>query len=222
MTPDDSSRWLRRVCRDIGVMPVLTIEYAKHSVPLARALADGGLHVIEVTLRTDAALDSIREMSAVSGILIGAGTLLTPACAEKAKKAGAAFGVSPGSTDGLIQTCLDLDLPLLPGAATASEIMALSDLGFDFVKFFPAETNGGLAALSALASPLPHVSYCPTGGITAASAGRYLEHQNIICVGGSWIAPADTIIAEDWDRIRATAQRTRSDRPSSPSDNCSP
>ncbi|MDN5569393.1 MAG: bifunctional 4-hydroxy-2-oxoglutarate aldolase/2-dehydro-3-deoxy-phosphogluconate aldolase, partial [Paracoccus sp. (in: a-proteobacteria)] len=170
MTPQIQSQKTRALCQLAPVIPVIVIKDAAQAADLARALVKGGLPVLEVTLRSDAALDSIRAMSRVEGGHVGAGTVLTPDDAKRAKDAGASFAVAPGLTDQLIQACADLELPLLPGAVTASEIMRASDAGFDMLKFFPAEAVGGAPALKSLAGPLPKVSFCPTGGVSPQNA----------------------------------------------------
>jgi 2-dehydro-3-deoxyphosphogluconate aldolase/(4S)-4-hydroxy-2-oxoglutarate aldolase len=173
---------------------------------LAEALVAGGLPALEVTLRTPAALAAVRAMADVPGGIVGAGTLLTPADIRAAKDAGARFGVSPGATPRLIAAAADIGLPLLPGAATASEVMALWEQGYDMVKFFPAEAAGGAPALAAIGAPIPQVAFCPTGGITADTAARYLSLPNVMCVGGSWVAPKDKIAARDWSAITELAR----------------
>ncbi|RBO54342.1 keto-deoxy-phosphogluconate aldolase [Rhodovulum sp. BSW8] len=206
MTPHAASEITEALCRKAPVIPVLVIEDAALARPLAEALVAGGLPVLEVTLRTPAALDAIREMAGVEGGVVGAGTLLTPADVEAATAAGARFGVSPGSTPALLDAARAGDLPLLPGAATASEAMALLEKGYSVQKFFPAETAGGAAALKALASPLPQIRFCPTGGVSLANAASYLGLPNVLCVGGSWVAPKEKVAAGDWDAIVALAR----------------
>ncbi len=166
MTPHQSSAWLRETLAPVPMIPVLTVDHSDSAEPLADALCRGGLNVLEVTLRTHNALRVIDAMSSHPGVVVGAGTLLKPEHAVEAKGAGAAFGVSPGSTPALIAACQDIGLPLLPGAVTATEAMRLLDQGFDLLKFFPAEPSGGVAALKALTGPLPHARFCPTGGIS--------------------------------------------------------
>ena len=205
MTPAEQSRRTAEICALAPVIPVLVVEDAGQAGPLARALVAGGLPVLEVTLRTPAALDAIRAMAAVPGAVVGAGTLLSPEDVRAAKAAGASFGVSPGSTDRLLGACAAADLPLLPGAATASEVMALLEKGYRVQKFFPAEAAGGAAALAALGGPLPQVRFCPTGGITAALAPAYLNLGNVACVGGSWVAPKAALAAGDWAAVTALA-----------------
>jgi 2-dehydro-3-deoxyphosphogluconate aldolase/(4S)-4-hydroxy-2-oxoglutarate aldolase len=189
------------------VVPVLIVEDWKSAVPLARALVAGGLPAIEITLRTPAALKAIRAVAAdVEGAIPGAGTVLSRAQLEEAAEAGARFAVSPGASPGLLAAAAGSDLPLLPGAATASEAMALLELGYSLQKFFPAEAAGGPAVLKALASPLPGVRFCPTGGIDARNARTYLSLPNVVCVGGSWVAPKEAVEQGDWDRIEALAR----------------
>jgi 2-dehydro-3-deoxyphosphogluconate aldolase/(4S)-4-hydroxy-2-oxoglutarate aldolase len=205
MTPRDASRQLAEVCGLAPVIPVLVVDRASIARPLAQALVAGGLPALEVTLRTPAALDVIREMSAVPGGVVGAGTLLTPGDVAAAKAAGALFGVSPGATDKLIDAAEEIGLPLLPGAATASEAMALLERGYTVQKFFPAEAAGGAKALAAIGAPIPQVRFCPTGGVTLRNAPDYLGLPNVLCVGGSWVAPKELVDAGDWDAIEALA-----------------
>jgi len=212
MTPADQSRRAAEICALAPVVPVLVVEEAALAAHLARALVAGGLPALEVTLRTPAALDAIRAMAEVPGGVVGAGTLLTPADVKAAKAAGARFGVSPGATDRLIAACEDEGLPLLPGAVTASEVMTLLEKGFTVQKFFPAEAVGGAAALKSLGGPIPQVGFCPTGGISPANVAAYLALKTVLCVGGSWVAPADAVAAGDWARIESLA-RTASGLP---------
>ncbi|MFT7060617.1 MAG: 2-dehydro-3-deoxyphosphogluconate aldolase/(4S)-4-hydroxy-2-oxoglutarate aldolase [Pseudorhodobacter sp.] len=205
MTPAQQSARAAEICLLAPVVPVLVIVDAAKAAGLAAALVAGGLPALEVTLRTPAALDAIREMAGVAGGIVGAGTLLTPADVKAAKEAGALFGVSPGATDRLLDACADYELPLLPGAATASEVMALLEKGYTVQKFFPAEANGGAPALKAIGAPIAHVRFCPTGGVTLKNAGDYLGLSNVMCVGGSWVAPAAMVAAEDWAGITALA-----------------
>lgn len=205
MTPAEQSAAALDVCRLAPIVPVLVVEDAASAADLAQALVAGGLPALEVTLRTPAALDAIRAMAAVPGGRVGAGTLLTPADVKAAKAAGATFGVSPGATDRLLDACAEHGLPLLPGAATASEAMALLERGYTVQKFFPAEQSGGAAFLKALSSPLPQVRFCPTGGVSLANARDYLSLPNVICAGGSWVAPRDAVAAGDWARIERLA-----------------
>ena len=206
MTPEHASDLNEKVCRLAPVIPVLVIDDAALAEGLARALVAGGLPALEVTLRTPAALDAIREMAKVEGGVVGAGTLLTEKDVEAAKEAGATFGVSPGATARLMDACEANDLPLLPGAATSTEAMALLERGYRVQKFFPAEANGGAPALKAIGAPLPQISFCPTGGVSLKNAGDYLSLSNTLCVGGSWVAPKDKVTAGDWEAITALAR----------------
>ena len=206
MTPEQASDLNREICALAPVIPVLVVEDAGSAADLARALVKGGLPALEVTLRTPAALDVIREMATVDGGVVGAGTLLTPEDVERAVEAGAKFGVSPGATDRIIDACRANSLPLLPGAATATEAMVLLEQGFTVQKFFPAEANGGVPALKAIGAPIPQVKFCPTGGVSLKNARDYLGLSNTLCVGGSWVAPADKVTARDWDAIEALAR----------------
>ena len=189
------------------VIPVLRIARVEDAAPLARALARGGLPAIEITLRTPAALDAIRAVAAeVPEAIVGAGTILDARQFEEATAAGARFVVSPGFTPGLAGAAAASGTPLLPGAITPGEIMAAAEAGYSFLKFFPAEQAGGAAFLKALASPFAGIRFCPTGGIGAANAGDYLSLENVVCVGGSWIAP-DALVAQGrWDEIAALAR----------------
>jgi 2-dehydro-3-deoxyphosphogluconate aldolase/(4S)-4-hydroxy-2-oxoglutarate aldolase len=205
MTPEKASELAAAVCALAPVIPVLVIDDAGLAKALAQALVAGGLPALEVTLRTPAALDAIREMAQVQGGVVGAGTLLTTKDVENAKAAGATFGVSPGATDRLLDACEANDLPLLAGVATASEAMALLERGYTVAKFFPAEINGGAAALKAIGAPLPQVRFCPTGGVSLKNAADYLTLSNVLCVGGSWVAPADKVAEGDWAAITALA-----------------
>ena len=205
MTPEESSQQAANVCELAPVVPVLVVDDAETAAELAAALVTGGLPALEVTLRTPAALDAIREMSRVEGGVVGAGTLLTPADVVAAKEAGALFGVTPGTTDRLIDAALDAELPLLPGAATATEALRLLERGFTVQKFFPAEASGGVPALKAIGAPMPQVRFCPTGGVSLTNAPAYLSLPNTVCVGGSWVAPKDAIEAGDWGQIAALA-----------------
>ena len=206
MTPAQQSQETRRICALAPVVPVLVLRDAARAEGLARALVTGGLPALEVTLRTPAALDAIRAMAAVPGGVVGAGTLLTPEDVRAAKAAGARFGVSPGATPALLAACQDEGMPLLPGAATASEAMALMERGYDLLKLFPAEAVGGRALLKSLSGPLPRVAFCPTGGISQANARDYLALPNVLCVGGSWVAPDAEVEAADWPAITARAR----------------
>ncbi|MDB4101172.1 bifunctional 4-hydroxy-2-oxoglutarate aldolase/2-dehydro-3-deoxy-phosphogluconate aldolase [Planktomarina temperata] len=198
---------IAKVCTAAPVVPVLTIDRVEDAQPLARALVAGGLPALEITLRTAAAMEAIAAVSEVEGAMAGVGTLLTAAQIRDAKSAGATFGVSPGATHSLIEAAREYDLPLLPGAATATEAMRLLEQGFVFQKFFPAEAAGGAPALGSMAGPLPQITFCPTGGVTPENAKTYLALPNTRCVGGSWIAPKALIDAGDWDQITQIARR---------------
>ena len=178
------------------VIPVLVIEDAEMARPLAEALVAGGLRVLEVTMRTPAALDAIREMKQVPGAIVGAGTVVSTEQFEQVMDAGAEFIVSPGLTERLAKPIVDSGVPFLPGTATAGDIMRGLDLGLEHFKFFPAETSGGLKALKALAAPFYQCKFCPTGGISLATAPDWLGFERVLCVGGSWITPKGADLAQ--------------------------
>jgi 2-dehydro-3-deoxyphosphogluconate aldolase/(4S)-4-hydroxy-2-oxoglutarate aldolase len=189
------------------VIPVLKVKNAADAVPLARALASGGLKMIEITLRTKDALEAIRRVAGeVEECIVGAGTVLNPAQFEEAAAAGSKFIVSPGITANLVSAAGSSEVPLLPGAITPGEIMTALEAGIDFLKFFPAEQAGGTTFLRSLASPLPAARFCPTGGISGLNAEEYLAVPNVVCVGGSWVAPDDMIRGGRWDVIEALAR----------------
>jgi 2-dehydro-3-deoxyphosphogluconate aldolase/(4S)-4-hydroxy-2-oxoglutarate aldolase len=189
------------------VIPVIVIEQLEHAVPLAHALVAGGVRVLEVTLRTRAALPALEAMArAVPEAIVGAGTLRNAADVRAARDAGARFGVSPGYTRAIGQACRDAGLLLLPGVATAGEVMAASDDGFHFLKFFPASAAGGVPMLKGLAGPFADITFCPTGGITAETAPQYLALPNVRVVGGSWLTPTEALNAQDWARITQLAR----------------
>lgn len=199
----DSAAILRRA----PVIPVLTIDDFEIAVPLARALCDGGLTVIEVTLRTRAALAAIAAIAVeVPDCIVGAGTVVRHVDAAFAIDAGAKFLVSPGTDPVLAETFTEIEIPVIPGCATVSEAMVLSDLGFEVLKFFPAEASGGAAWLKAVAAPLPHIQFCPTGGIDMSNARDYLALPNVIAVGGSWVVPQEALAAKDFARIKTLAR----------------
>ena len=188
------------------VIPVLLIDKAQDAVPLARALAKGGLPAIEITLRTAAALDAIRAVAEeVPEAIVGAGTILNASHYEQAVRAGSQFIVSPGVTDAIMDAADQSTIPLLPGCATASEVMSLRQRGYTHVKFFPAEQAGGAPYLKALSSPLAGTFFCPTGGISLSNAMSYLQLPNVLCIGGSWIAPKELVNDGKWDEITALA-----------------
>ncbi len=206
LSPQDACKTLRDICGKAPVLPVLVVEDVSRAAGLATALVAGGLPALEVTLRTPVALEVIAAMSAVPGGIVGAGTLVTAADAREAKNAGAQFGVSPGVTEELVEACEEIELPLLAGVSTASEVMAHLARGYDMAKFFPAEQSGGAAYLKALGGPLPQMTFCPTGGLNPKNVGDYLRLPNVICAGGSWVAPASRVAAGDWDEIEALAK----------------
>lgn len=198
------------ICRLAPVVPVLVIEDPDIAVPLAEALVAGGLQVLEITLRTPAALGAIEAIAdAVPDAVIGVGTLRSAGDVDGAVRVGAQFGVSPGLSHALVDAAQAAALPLLPGVATPSEAMAAAERGFDLLKFFPAEANGGVSVLKAWASPLSDLRFCPTGGVTAENAPGYLALPNVTCVGGSWVAPQSAIQSLDWDRITDLSREAR-------------
>ena len=189
------------------VMPVLVIDELDHAVPLARALVAGGIRVLEVTLRTPVALDAVRAMcAAVPDAVVGVGTIASPQDLADSKAAGAVFGVSPGLTASLLEAARQTGLPLLPGTMTPSDVMTAQAAGLDACKLFPAAVAGGIGMLKALYGPFADMSFCPTGGIDAASAPQYLALPNVACVGGSWLAPKALVHAGDWPAITALAK----------------
>lgn len=206
LSPREASKRTREICSLAPIVPVLVVDDAGSARSLAEALVAGGLPALEVTLRTPAALDAIRAMAEVPGGHVGAGTLVTPEDVRAAKAAGATFGVSPGATDELLAACEAEDLPLLPGAATATEAMHLLARGYDMLKFFPAEASGGAPALKAIGAPLPQITFCPTGGISPANAETYLSLPNVLCAGGSWVAPKNRVAVGDWAGIEVLAR----------------
>ncbi|MGW7370161.1 bifunctional 4-hydroxy-2-oxoglutarate aldolase/2-dehydro-3-deoxy-phosphogluconate aldolase [Streptomyces sp. NPDC054841] len=193
------------------VVPVVVLDDATDAVPLARALVAGGLPAIEVTLRTPAALDAIRAIAdAVPDAVVGAGTVISRRGVTDAVAAGARFLVSPGWTDALLDAMKSSGLPFLPGVSTTSEVVALLERGVHEMKFFPAEAAGGIAYLKSLAGPLPRARFCPTGGVSLASAPAYLALPNVGCVGGTWMLPGDAVAARDWSRVEALAREASS------------
>lgn len=193
---------LESILKLAPVVPVLVIEEVADALPLARALVKGGLPVLEITLRTEKALDCIRAIAnEIEGAVVGAGTVLNADQLAAVEKLGCAFAVSPGATPTLLDAAADSAVPLLPGAATATEAMVLLQHGYRFQKFFPAEPAGGVSYLSALASPLPQIRFCPTGGISPGTASAYLALPNVITIGGSWMAPRKLLVAKDWSSI---------------------
>lgn len=194
--------------RKASVIPVLVVEDALQAVPLAQALVAGGVPVLEITLRSAAALDAIRRISqAVPAAIVGAGTVLNPAQFAAAQMAGARFVIAPGATESLYAAAKDTDLPFIPAVATASEIMRGLEHGFARFKFFPAESSGGIAALKNFHGPFPDIRFCPTGGVSEANLAAYAGLANVFAVGGSWLAPKDKVMGGDWAAITAIAER---------------
>jgi 2-dehydro-3-deoxyphosphogluconate aldolase / (4S)-4-hydroxy-2-oxoglutarate aldolase len=202
----DKTQALISILKLQPVVPVLVINDLAHAVPLARALVAGGLKAIEITMRTPVALQAIRAVAdEVEGAVPGAGTVLNARQYHQAVEAGSQFIVSPGTTLELLDVARKSPVPLLPGAATPSEVMALKEEGYEVLKFFPAEQAGGAAYLKSLSSPLAGMRFCPTGGITPDNARDYLSLPNVVCVGGSWVAPNALVEAGDWDGISRLA-----------------
>jgi 2-dehydro-3-deoxyphosphogluconate aldolase/(4S)-4-hydroxy-2-oxoglutarate aldolase len=200
------SEQLRAVLRRAPVIPVLTVTRVEHAVPLAESLVAGGLTVLEVTLRSPVALDVIAAMRrAVPEAIVGVGTLVRPEQFAQAADAGAQFGVSPGLTSALAAASATVPYPLLPGVMTPSELLAARALGFTTCKLFPAQQAGGIGMLKALYAVFPDVAFCPTGGVTPQNAAEYLAQPNVLCVGGSWVAPAAALEGGDWQRVRELA-----------------
>lgn len=200
---------IREFMEAAPVIPVLVVQEIEQAVPLAEALVAGGLPCLEVTLRTPCALDAIRAMAKVPGAIVGAGTVLNPEQLDAVVEAGAQFVVSPGLTENLGKAAIANDVAFLPGIATSADIMRGMDMGLSHFKFFPAEANGGLPALKALAAPFHEARFCPTGGVSVKNAPEYLAHPSILCVGGSWVAPGDAMPAGgpvDKARIEALAK----------------
>ena len=201
---------IEKIMTAAPVIPVLVVEDPEKAVPMAQALVRGGLPIIEITLRTGHALEAIDAVNKhVEGAVAGAGTVLNGEQYDAAVSAGAQFIVSPGATEMLLDAADSHAVPLLPGAATASEVMFLLERGYERLKFFPAEQAGGAAYLKSLSSPLKAAKFCPTGGVTQANAVSYLNLPNVLCVGGSWIADAAAIKSEDWEGIEARAKAAR-------------
>jgi 2-dehydro-3-deoxyphosphogluconate aldolase/(4S)-4-hydroxy-2-oxoglutarate aldolase len=189
------------------VMPVIVIRKIEQAVPLAEALVAGGVRVLEITLRTPVALEAIRSVSRqVKEALVGAGTVTTAAQLQAVEEAGAVFAISPGLTPDLLDAADRGGIALVPGISTVSELMTGLERGYDHFKFFPAEAAGGTAMLKSIAGPFPEVTFCPTGGISPENYRSYLALNNVACVGGSWLVPADAVEEEDWNRITALAR----------------
>jgi 2-dehydro-3-deoxyphosphogluconate aldolase/(4S)-4-hydroxy-2-oxoglutarate aldolase len=193
--------------RATRIVPVIVIKDLAHAVPLAKALVEGGLNILEITLRTDAALDAIKAIAAeVKGAIVGAGTVINAGQFAAAAQAGSKFVVSPGLTDEVVKASRDHNVPILPGVATGSEIMHGLSLGLSTFKFFPAETSGGAPAIKALGGPFPQVRFCPTGGVSPSNLKTYLSLPNVICAGGSWMVPSDLNEADAFIKAAAMAR----------------
>lgn len=199
-------RSTKEICSMVPVIPVIVSDDLDAAQPLAEALVDSGLKVLEVTLRTPNALKIAELMSEIPDAIVGVGTVRNKEDMEKAIKSNLDFCVSPGMTDQLKDIALSSGFPFLPGAATVTESMQLADAGFDVQKFFPAEAAGGVAMLKSFASPFPDINFCPTGGINPQNYQSYLELPNVLCIGGSWLTPAELVSAGGWDEIKSLAR----------------
>jgi len=202
---------LEQITSASPVVPVMVIERLEDAVPLAQALIKGGLLALEITLRTAVALDAIKAIKkALPDAMVGAGTILSPKDLQAATDAGASFIVTPGTSPALLEALANCELPVLPGVSTPSEALALYELGFSTLKFFPAEAAGGAAMLKSIGGPVPQLNFCPTGGINPNNAEQYLALKNVVCVGGSWMVPAALIKDKKWDDIEALARQAAS------------
>ncbi|QSA98737.1 bifunctional 4-hydroxy-2-oxoglutarate aldolase/2-dehydro-3-deoxy-phosphogluconate aldolase [Methylococcus sp. EFPC2] len=198
---------LDQIIAETSVMPVMVIERLEDAVPLAHALVEGGIRVLEITLRTAAGLDAVRAIrQSVPDAIVGVGTIATPDQLKASIDAGAQFGVSPGSTPRLLQAVADSKLPFLPGVATISEVIQALEFGFDVQKFFPAVQAGGVKMLEAFRGPFPQVRFCPTGGINVQNAPEFFKLPNVVCVGGSWLTPKDLVAGGKWAEIKHLAR----------------
>lgn len=214
LTPDARAANLDAILARAPALPVLVIERSDDAVPLARTLVEAGLPVLEVTMRTEAALQAIRAIAAeVPDAIVGAGTVLDAATFAAVGDAGAAFAIAPGATEALYDAADASPVPFLPGIASASELMRGLERGHRRFKFFPAEASGGISALRGFAGPFPQVRFCPTGGIDARTAPSYLALRNVVTVGGSWMVPSDALAARDWNRIGVLARECAALRP---------
>ena len=217
MTQSFVSLTAKQVMQDAPVIPVIVLNDVAHAVPLARALLAGGIRMLEITLRTSVALECMRVIrTEVPEVIVGAGTVCSARDVDACLEAGARFAVSPGYTAQLGAACIERSLPLLPGVATASEIMQAQDDGYTELKFFPALQAGGVAMLKALYGPFSHIQFCPTGGVTAQNAAEFLALPNVACVGGSWLVPTEALAQADYLRIETLArQATKLSSPNS-------
>jgi 2-dehydro-3-deoxyphosphogluconate aldolase/(4S)-4-hydroxy-2-oxoglutarate aldolase len=196
-------------------MPVMVIKNIDDAVPLAKALVAGGIRVLEITLRTPAALEAIKRISHdVEGAIVGAGTIANPAQLQAAEEAGAVFAISPGITSSLLSAAVKGDIALIPGIATLSELMLGMEYGLDHFKFFPAEAAGGIPMLKSIAGPFPQATFCPTGGISPENYSAYLKLPNVACVGGSWLAPQDAVNTKNWSQVTELARQAIQNAPS--------
>ncbi len=198
---------LEQIMRTGPVISVLKVEDPEIAIPLAQALVEGGLPVLEVTLRTECALEAIAAMSEVEGAIVGVGTVIRPEQFTQARHVGARFAVTPGLTPALSEAALDAEIPVLPGVMTPSELIAAGEQGFKLLKLYPAEVAGGVAMLKSMGGPFPDIGFCPTGGVTSASMMNYLGLPNVLCVGGSWLTPENLLHNKDWDGIRDLARQ---------------
>ena len=198
---------LEQIMRAGPVIPVLKVEDVENAVPLAKALVAGGLPVLEVTLRTDSALEVIAAMSEVEGAIVGVGTITRPEQFALANRVGSQFAVTPGLSPALIEAAPEAGMPVLPGVMTPSELITAVEVGFDLLKLFPAQVAGGVAMLKSLAGPFADVGFCPTGGVTASNMTDYLAQPNVLCVGGSWLAPEKLLKESDWAGIKNLAEQ---------------
>ncbi len=197
---------IKEIMHTSPVIPVMVINNLEHAVPLANALVEGGLKVLEITLRTPVALDAIKQIkSEIPSAIVGAGTVINQNTLKQAIDAGSEFLVSPGVTDSLIDAALETGVPILPGVISPGEVMGLMEKGITEMKFFPAEAAGGIPMLKSIGGPLPQITFCPTGGVSPKNAAEYLALKNVACVGGSWMAPADLVDAENWVEIKRRA-----------------
>ena len=211
-TPNQRHETLIRLFEAARVIPVITIDRVDDAVPLARALVAGGLRTLEITLRTDAAIEAAKAiMTAVPDAIVGLGTVLSAADLKRAASIGARFALSPGATPELLDAASRSEIPFVPGIATASELMAALARGFGVVKFFPAQQAGGIPAIRTLAGPFPQALFCPTGGVSQTNAAEWLAEPNVLAVGGSWLCPASEIKAGNWEKITALGRRAMQD-----------
>jgi len=209
ITPKQASEYILQKAQGVSVIPVIVLDDVAVAADLAKILVEAGMPILEVTLRTPNALKVIEAMAKVDGAILAAGTVLDKANVEDSKSVGAEFLVSPGYTESLSQASSEADMPLLPGVATASEIMSLSEKGFSFLKFFPAGINGGVAALKALGAPIQNVSFCPTGGVNVDNMKDYLALKNVACVGGSWMVNQADVAERNWSKIRQQSENIK-------------